>query len=131
VSDLLCARIDSATAIPDISTGGTVDQLDAATPTGSRSGQGTSLADKVLVPAGRAALVRVSPGPNSTDSGAYYLITDLGIRYAVPSEAVATLLGYDPKQAVPVPSNLVIRIPSGPSLDPAAAVQPVKVTSGS
>ena len=96
--------------------------------TGSRSALGTSLADKVLVPAGRIAVVREAAGSDGTGTGAY-LVTDVGIRYAVSADAVLTLLGYDPRQAVVVPEGLLTRIPAGPSLDPAAASQPVKINS--
>jgi type VII secretion protein EccB len=126
-SDVLCAQSVDARSAPTLFTGGTVDQLDAANPTGSSSTAGASLADRVLVPAGRIAIVRTVSGPGAS-GGAYYLVTDLGIRYAVPSEAVLTLLGYDAKQAVDVPSSLVTRIPAGPTLDPAAATQPAHLT---
>ena len=127
-TDLLCATTASAAAPPEISVGGTVAQLDAATPTGSRSTLGTSLADRVLVPAGRIAVVREAAGADGTGTGAY-LVTDTGIRYPVPSDTVLALLGYDPRQAVVVPESLLTRIPAGPSLDPAAATQAAKITS--
>ena len=75
------------------------------------------LADQILVPPGSVAVVRAGPT-------AYYLVTDLGFRYAVPSDTVLQILGYDPAQAVDVPANLLTRVPPGPALDPAAAVQP-------
>jgi ESX secretion system ATPase EccB len=127
-TDLLCAKTASATAPPEISVGGAVAQLEAATPTGSRSTLGTSLADRVLVPSGRIAVVREAAGSDGTGTGAY-LVTDTGIRYPVPSDAVLTLLGYDPRQAVVVPESLLTRIPAGPSLDPAAATQAAKITA--
>jgi type VII secretion protein EccB len=122
-TDLVCARFDDAGKPPGITTGGAVAQLDTAVPTGSRSPTGAVLADRVLVPAGRVAVVRVLPSQDA-DAGAYYLVTDQGIRYAVPSETVLSVLGYDPNRAVGVPSTLVARIPAGPTLDPAAALQP-------
>ena len=80
------------------------------------------------MPAGRIAVVREAAGSDGTGTGTY-LVTDLGIRYAVASDAVLTLLGYDPRQAVVVPESLLTRIPAGPSLDPAAASQPAKISS--
>jgi hypothetical protein len=41
---------------------------------------------------------------------------------------VLAMLGYAPAQAIDVPSSLMARIPTGPTLDPAAAVVPAKVT---
>ena len=101
------------------------DALAPTTGTATRGSDanGTTLADRVLVPAGRVALVRVLPSPTATD-GPYYVVTDLGIRYAVPNAGVLPLLGFAPDQAVNVPSSLVARIPDGAVLDPAAARNP-------
>ena len=60
----------------------------------------------------------------------YYLVTDLGLRYAVPTDAALTALGYQPTDAVKVLSSLVLRIPAGPALDPAAAVKAAAGTAG-
>jgi type VII secretion protein EccB len=120
--DLLCAQSAPGGAFT-LSAGGTVDQLGAAIPTAGRTADGTVLADQVLVPPGSVAVVRAVPVAG-TDAGAYYLVTDLGFRYAVPSDTVLQVLGYNPGQAVDVPANLLTRIPPGPALDPAAAVQP-------
>ena len=113
-----------ASAIPSVWVGGAVADLADALPTGSVTPDGLSLTDRVLVPSGHVAVVRVVGAPGG-DTGAYYLVTDLGRRYAVPSPEVLWMLGYDPTQAVDVPSHLVSRIPDGPALDPAAALRPV------
>lgn len=122
-SDLLCAVTADAAATPTVWVGGTVAGLADALPTGSVSPDGLSLTDRVLVPPGHIAVVRVVGAPGG-DAGAYYLVTDIGRRYAVPSPEVLMMLGYDPAQAVDVPSHLVTRIPDGPALDPAAALLP-------
>lgn len=122
-TDLLCAATTDARGTPEIWIGGTVTGLDAGTPTGSATRDGIRLVDHVFVPPGRVAIVRVLGSPNA-QSGAYYLVTDLGIRYSVPSVAVLQMLGYLPEHAVDVPASLVTRIPAGPALDPEAATKP-------
>lgn len=119
-SDLLCAVTGDATAPPSLRVGGAVAGLQAATPT---SGAGVALADAVLVPAGRVATVRVLASPTAV-SGQYFLVTDLGIKYPVPNPNALAMLGYSAEQAVDVPATLVSRIPTGPTLDPEAALQP-------
>jgi ESX secretion system ATPase EccB len=98
--------------------------LPAGTPTGSRTADGTVLADRVAVPPGHIAIVRVLASASSPTSG-YFLVTDLGIRYAVASDDVLKMLGYQPTEAIAMPAGLVQLIPAGPALDPAAAAQPV------
>jgi type VII secretion protein EccB len=124
----VCAVTNDAKTPPVLWTGGTIPGADAAIPTGSVTAGGVALADRVLVPGGRVAIVRVLAAPTAT-SGPYYVITDLGIKYGVPSAGALNLLGYSPEQAVDVPSSLVSTVPAGPALDPAAAGAPA--TSGS
>lgn len=125
-SDTFCAVTNDARATPEIRIGGTLPGLESATPTTSVTPDGIRLADRVIAPAGRAALVRVLSSPTA-QSGAFYLVTDVGIRYPVPSANVLALLGYTPELAVDVPISLVVRLPVGPSLDPQAATRPAPV----
>jgi hypothetical protein len=91
-----------------------------ATP--STSDSGSALADRVVVPGGHVALVLAVEKADAT-TGAYYLVTDAGRRYAVTSDNALVALGYVPTDAVKVLSGLLLRIPAGPALDPAAAVR--------
>ncbi|HKD99236.1 MAG TPA: type VII secretion protein EccB [Micromonosporaceae bacterium] len=116
----MCATFRDPGA-PTVSIGG-VDRAPGI-PTGGRAGNGAVLVDRMAVPPGRAAVVRVMASANSTISG-YYLVTDLGFRYAVATDDVLKMLGYRPDQAVAMPSAVVALIPSGPALDPTAAAQP-------
>lgn len=125
-TDQICAVTSDARATPAVRVGGTVPGLDSATPTESTSPEGTSLADRVLVPAGRVATVRALASPTA-DAGPYYVVTDVGIKYPVPSGSVLQMLRYEPEQAVDVPASLVARIPSGPTLDPEAATKPAAI----
>jgi type VII secretion protein EccB len=118
----ICAVTSDAKTTPVLRLGGTVPGLDHALPTGSASTEGRPLADQVLVPSGRVALVRALAAPSAV-AGPYYVVTDVGIRYAVSSGQVLQLLGYSPEQATDLPASLVARLPSGPALDPAAATK--------
>nr|MDT0659343.1 type VII secretion protein EccB [Micromonospora sp. DSM 115978] len=121
--DSLCAVTGDATAPPVLSVAGQLPGLAGAVPTSVVSTDGVPLADAVLVPAGRVTTVRVLGAP-SAQAGPYYVITDLGIKYPVPQASVLPMLGYQPELAVNVPAALVSRIPTGPALDPGAALQP-------
>jgi hypothetical protein len=80
-----------------------------------------------MVDAGRGAVVEAMASPDAT-SGTLVLVTDLGIRYVVPSREALAALGYGTAQPVRLPALLVARLPEGPALDPAAAAQPIEPT---
>ncbi|MEV0129688.1 type VII secretion protein EccB [Dactylosporangium sp. NPDC050688] len=122
--DLVCASTVNARAEPVLHLGGTPAGLDAGIPTVGRSTTGASLADRVAVPAGAVAVIRVLPSPDA-EAGTYSIVTDLGVRYPVPSAEVLGFLGYDPARALDVPVALAQRLPTGPTLDPAQALLPV------
>ncbi|QFY06299.1 type VII secretion protein EccB [Nonomuraea phyllanthi] len=85
---------------------------------------------QVLLPPGGAALVGLLPGEGQLTSIAnYYLITDQGRRFGLPTADVLGKLGYTEKDAAPLPSHLIHLVPPGPDLDPAAARNPVQVTA--
>jgi hypothetical protein len=48
----------------------------------------------------------------------------LGVRYAVPSREVLSMLGYGSVRPVRMPASLVSLLPSGHALDPDAARAP-------
>jgi Type VII secretion system ESX-1, transport TM domain B len=81
---------------------------------------GAAPADWIAVPAGRGVVVEALAGPNSP-SGALALVTDVGLRYPVPSRDVLATLGYARATPQRLPAALVALLPSGPALDPAAA----------
>jgi hypothetical protein len=128
-ADLLCAVTTDPRGAPDVFSGGTVDGIGTGLPTSGRSADGTSLADQIVVPAGRIAVIRVLPSP-SASTGPYAIVTDLGVLFPVPSVQVLAVLGYPPDRAVDVPVSLSSRIPTGPVLEPAAALIPVAATAG-
>lgn len=116
--ETVCATTVDAVHAPEVATGGSAESFADGVPTTSATGTGKALADVVLVPPSTVQVVRV-PG-----SGGYVVVTDLGVRYAVPSADALGMLGYRPASAIDVPTALVDRIPAGVTLDPAAATLP-------
>jgi type VII secretion protein EccB len=120
--DLLCTRYGEGAAAPQVTVGGRAVGLDSASSPAGRAGA----ADAVVVPPGRVAVLRAMASPDAA-AGPYHIVTDMGIRYAVPSETVLGMLGYASARLVNVPAGLVKLIPVGPALDPAAAVRPAEM----
>ncbi|HEX6870474.1 MAG TPA: type VII secretion protein EccB, partial [Micromonosporaceae bacterium] len=109
----VCARFPVGGSAPEV----------VATQTSPRAGyevRARAGVDWVAVPPGRGAVVEAAPG------GAQAIVTDLGIRYPLPSGQVLALLGYPADQVRPVrlPSALVALLPLGRPLDPVAAAVP-------
>lgn len=121
-SEQVCAVTTDGRTPPKLVVDGTVEGLEAASPTGSASARGDVLADGVLVPAGRIATVRVLASPTA-EAGNYFVVTDTGYRYAVPGPEVLEMLGYPAAEAVEVPTELMQRLPAGPTLNPAEAIR--------
>jgi ESX secretion system ATPase EccB len=75
------------------------------------------VADKVEVPASKAAIAVANNG-----AAARYLIVAPGKKYSASDKAMESL-GYSSVTPAAVPAQLLLLIPSGPALDPAAATQ--------
>jgi ESX secretion system ATPase EccB len=100
--------------------GGTRDTLAYDVPvSGSAPHSAGGVADRVVVEPGRGAVVSAQPSPGVP--GALSIVSELGIRYPVPTADVLGVLGYPDVTPVPMPSALVALLPVGPALDPAAA----------
>jgi type VII secretion protein EccB len=90
--------------------------------TAGRITDGVQAPTTVVVSGGQGALVVDAPGST------VYLITDRGLRYAVPRGAkgggvdALTALGFGGVAPVTVPGLLLRLIPKGPQLDPDAAM---------
>ncbi|MEV6861001.1 type VII secretion protein EccB [Streptosporangium subroseum] len=85
--------------------------------------------DQVVLPPGTGVLAGKLPGDGRLDSvQSLYLIDDQGRRYAIPSQEALQSLGYTMEDVAPVPAHLMLLIPEGPALDPAAAKKPVPIT---
>jgi type VII secretion protein EccB len=97
--------------------------LPSAPPAG---GAGTTV-DQVVLPPGGAALVGILPGAGQLNAIANWaIVNDAGISFPVRSKDVVQKLGYDVKNAAPVPKQVMALIPTGPTLDPKAATVPVQ-----
>jgi type VII secretion protein EccB len=103
------------------------DRVDSRLPGGA---DGT--ANRIVLDAGRGALVRVLPAPGvpPTAETTLYLVTDQGIRFPLGSAAAANALGYGGVTPVRVPAYLLDLVPVGPTLDLAAARRAAPAPSG-
>ena len=94
-----------------------------ATPAGATSAGATPAAavSQVWLPPAHGALAGAAPGGTASGVTSYFLVTG-ATRYALSSQGVAAVLGYDLKtQATVLPAALLDLLPSGPALSPAAA----------
>jgi type VII secretion protein EccB len=84
---------------------------------GAVSGQ----ADRVFLEPGKGALVRGMVPGQPAGTGTIWLVTDQGLRYAVPSIEVARALGLGDTVA-PAPESILGLLKIGPVLDPRQAL---------
>lgn len=123
-----CVRVAPSTAGPRVSvvmadrnTLGTVAQaatVSACVPV-----------DRITVPPGGGAIVRVLAADGGAVGGTVYLVTDTGTKYRVPYSGDLAALGYSAGEAVALPSPLLAMLPSGPDLSASAAATGVSTTS--
>jgi type VII secretion protein EccB len=114
------AHTDQGSTSAQLSIGGTLPDVPPTT-----SGQGTAV-DQVVLPPGGAALVGLLPGAGQLNAiNSWYVVNDAGISFPLSSKDTATKLGYDTSAAAPIPKPVLALIPTGPTLDPKAAVKPV------
>jgi hypothetical protein len=100
-------------------------------PAGGAGKDGVGVADRVIVPSGKGALVRVEPAPGVRSDTTIYLITDQGYKFPLRDEGqvnAVVALGYSGVEPLPVPSSLLALVPNGPLLDPTAAQNFVRPT---
>ena len=81
---------------------------------------GIPVADAVVVPPADGAVVRSLPAPG-VNTGTVYLVTDQGTKYPLASAQVLGPLGYPGVVPAVVPAGLLASLPTGPTLDAAAA----------
>jgi len=110
----LCVGLTAAGAVSAVSVG---DRVAA----GSDQVSGQS---RLVVPGGRAALVRaaVSPGSSGTVAAApTYLLTDDGERFPIADSDALASLGYASATVLTLPSDVVDTVPTGVVLSRSAA----------
>ena len=119
----VCASFRDGAPTPTVSLATTVDT--AVGELAVAASDAAVVVDRIAVQPGRGALVEALPAPNAP-RGTLALISDLGLRFPVPSADVLVTLGYPPEVAHPqrLPTALVSLVPAGRALDPAAAVRP-------
>ncbi|REE96583.1 type VII secretion protein EccB [Thermomonospora umbrina] len=130
------ARWDTMAPLCVVYAGGSVTAarltIGGSLPAPSSSALGTgagggSAVDQVVLPPGGAALVGLASGSGAVSS--LSIVSDQGIRFALPSPEIAAKLGFDASKATPVPSSVIHLIPSGPALDPREATRPLSIRS--
>lgn len=111
----------------------TVAQDTVPTPSGgvnthlvSADGPGDRL-DYFYMPGGKAAVIRSVTSPESiaedgTITGPLYLVSDTGVKFGLPSAAVAQGLGLG-QNYLPAPEAIMKLLPTGANLDPQQATR--------
>jgi ESX secretion system ATPase EccB len=110
----LCVGMTSVGAVSGVSVG-------ARTPAGTDQLAGQS---RLVVPGGRAALVRAAASPGSTGTvaaGPTYLLTDDGERFPIADSDSLASLGYASAKVLTLPSDVVDTLPTGVVLSRSAA----------
>jgi type VII secretion protein EccB len=123
-----CVRVQPSAAGPRVSVA-LDDQAALGTVAQAATGAACLPVDRITVPPGGGALVRVLAADGGTAGGTTYLVTDTGTRYRVPSDSDLAALGYSAAQAVALPSPLLAMLPTGPDLSAQAASSGVSSTT--
>lgn len=119
----VCATFTSSNPVPDIAVVASVTPAPGEVRAPRTSGDLTKPVDYVAVPPGRGVVVE-SLASAGSPAGSLAVISDLGLRFAVPSVEVLGTLGYESVAPQRFPASLVALVPSGRALDPAAAALP-------
>ena len=105
-------------ATPTGATSTGVRRRPGATSTGATSAASVS---QVWLPPAHGALAGAAPGSTASGVTSYFLVTG-ATRYALSSQSVAAVLGYNlNSQATVLPAAILDLLPSGPALNPNAA----------
>ncbi|MGW7416903.1 type VII secretion protein EccB [Streptomyces sp. NPDC054863] len=118
----VCARIQPDGAAPRVHLAlqpGT-ERADAPA-SGPDIGRACLAVDGVAVRPGGGALVQALGAGGTVIGTTTYLVTDVGVKYRLPTADAVTRLGLKGGHAQAVPSRLLDMLPTGPVLDVAAA----------
>lgn len=121
----VCAEYAPGEDQPEVALDARMEPITEPVSTAGRTRDGVPLADRVVVEPGHGVLVRAMDSPDAP-TGTVNLVTDLGYRYPLAGDEVAGVLGYGAASVVELPSSLVVRLPSGPVLDPGTAKDPIE-----
>jgi len=120
----VCLTVDPGADLPKVTLASDMPDIDPMAATPRRTEGGAPLADRVVVPAGHAAVIEaVSDMGAPRGMGTLMLVTDMGMAYPIAEPKVLQVLGYENVKPVRMPAGLVARIPMGNGLSHAAALQ--------
>lgn len=115
----ICATFRAGSSTPSFTVGQRLPSPSSGALVGGKSDNGTPLADSVLVPPGRAALVQIvadtSSDPKASE-GTVALVTDDGRLFPFAEAEVQKVLGYEKVQPIRISATLASRLPRGPAL---------------
>ncbi|GAB3460367.1 type VII secretion protein EccB [Actinophytocola sediminis] len=118
----VCLMFAPGAGTPVVTIAPPMPSADPLTATPRRTEEGAVLADRVLVPPGRAAVVEAVPTMD-TPRGTFLVVTDQGVTHPVASADLLRVLGYEQVRPVRLPAGLVARIPLGSGLSHEAALR--------
>ncbi|WP_424184572.1 type VII secretion protein EccB [Actinokineospora sp. G85] len=118
----LCLTYDPGSHVPRVTMAPEMPPVDPMSATPRRTGDGATLADRVVVPPGWAAVVAAAPSGDA-QAGTLVVVTDLGVAHPLGDPGVLEVLGYGGVEPVRMPAGLVARVPMGSGLDHAAALR--------
>jgi type VII secretion protein EccB len=119
----VCTTFTSGNPVPDIAVAVSVPSATGEVRAQRTPSDLTQPVDYVAVPPGQGVVVESLASPGSP-AGSLAVISDLGLRFAVPSVDVLVKLGYQNVAPQRFPASLVALVPSGRALDPDAAALP-------
>lgn len=118
----VCLAFDPGAVTPTVSLDPAMPHVDPLTSTPRRTDGGAVLADRVLVPSGRAVVVEAVPAAEAP-AGTLLVVTDQGVAHPVAEPKTLEVLGFAGARPVRMPAGLVARIPQGSGLSHAAALK--------
>ncbi|GHH44107.1 type VII secretion protein EccB [Lentzea cavernae] len=118
----LCLTFGAGASVPSVTLDPPMPRIDPLTSTPRQTDRGAVLADRVLVPAGHAALVEAVATPDAP-RGTFLVVTDQGLAFPLAEPKVVEVLGFAGAKPVRMPAGLVSRIPSGSGLGHDAALR--------
>lgn len=119
----LCATFADGAALPELTIIDSLPSIPGELAAIEQTGGGATRVDRIAVPPGHAVVVE-SLASAGSPAGALAVVSDLGLRFAVPSRQVLEMLGYAEVPALRLPAALVSLVPAGSALDPALAALP-------
>lgn len=119
----VCATFAAGNPLPDVVVAASVPPATGEVRTQVAAAALSQPVDYIAVPPGRGVVVESLASPGSP-AGSLAVVSDLGLRFAIPSLDVLAKLGYKDVAPQRFPASLVALVPSGRALDPYLASLP-------